>query len=231
MADLREQLRSGLAERYELQRELGRGGMATVFLATDLKHKRPVALKVLHPEVERLAPASTAQLAVVRAAIEQGAGRFDSAIVHLQQAQTLDPRSVIIPRRLSYLQLVRRRYPEALEAADRALVLAPRNLAVIEQKAMVLLARGDLGGARQVIRAAAGTVDHKVLVAYVATYFDLFWLLDDAQQDLLFRLPPSAFNDDRAYWGRRSPGRTPCAATRRRCGPTPIRPGSPSSNS
>ncbi len=34
-----------------LERELGRGGMATVYLARDLKHKRPVALKVLHPEL------------------------------------------------------------------------------------------------------------------------------------------------------------------------------------
>jgi serine/threonine protein kinase/tetratricopeptide (TPR) repeat protein len=36
---------------YEMVRELGRGGMATVYLAQDLKHDRPVALKVLHPEI------------------------------------------------------------------------------------------------------------------------------------------------------------------------------------
>jgi serine/threonine-protein kinase len=40
-----------LQERYTLERELGRGGMATVYLATDRKHKRPVALKVLRPEL------------------------------------------------------------------------------------------------------------------------------------------------------------------------------------
>src|SRR5512143_4239549 len=51
MADLYAQLQAGLAGQYTLERELGRGGMATVFLAQDLKHKRPVALKVLLPEL------------------------------------------------------------------------------------------------------------------------------------------------------------------------------------
>ena len=40
-----------LQDRYGFQRELGRGGMATVFLAEDLKHQRLVAIKVLHPDV------------------------------------------------------------------------------------------------------------------------------------------------------------------------------------
>ena len=40
-----------LAAQYRIERELGRGGFATVFLAHDLRHDRPVALKVLHPEI------------------------------------------------------------------------------------------------------------------------------------------------------------------------------------
>jgi serine/threonine protein kinase len=51
VADLLTQLRLALTDRYRIERELGRGGMATVLLAHDLRHKRPVALKVLHPEL------------------------------------------------------------------------------------------------------------------------------------------------------------------------------------
>ena len=49
MADLLDRLRTALADRYMFDREVGRGGMATVYLAQDQKHDRPVAIKVLHP--------------------------------------------------------------------------------------------------------------------------------------------------------------------------------------
>jgi eukaryotic-like serine/threonine-protein kinase len=44
-------LAEALADRYHIERELGRGGMATVYLARDLKHDRQVAIKALHPEL------------------------------------------------------------------------------------------------------------------------------------------------------------------------------------
>ncbi len=54
MADSLERLRTSLAGRYGIERELGRGGMATVYLAEDLKHHRPVAIKVLDPDLAGL---------------------------------------------------------------------------------------------------------------------------------------------------------------------------------
>ena len=51
MTQLRDRLQSILADRYAVEREVGRGGMATVYLAQDRKHDRQVALKVLHPDL------------------------------------------------------------------------------------------------------------------------------------------------------------------------------------
>ncbi len=51
MSDAVTRLSAALAERYRVDRELGAGGMATVYLAHDLKHDRDVAIKVLHPDL------------------------------------------------------------------------------------------------------------------------------------------------------------------------------------
>ena len=51
MQDGLNRLQAALAGQYRIERELGRGGMAVVYLAHDLRHDRPVALKVLHPEM------------------------------------------------------------------------------------------------------------------------------------------------------------------------------------
>ncbi|MFB3110748.1 MAG: serine/threonine-protein kinase [Gemmatimonadales bacterium] len=51
MPEITAQLSTALADRYKLERHLGEGGMATVYLAEDLKHDRKVAVKVLRPEL------------------------------------------------------------------------------------------------------------------------------------------------------------------------------------
>jgi serine/threonine-protein kinase len=51
MTDPLGRIAAALADRYRVERELGAGGLATVFLAEDLRYRRPVAIKVLRPEL------------------------------------------------------------------------------------------------------------------------------------------------------------------------------------
>jgi serine/threonine-protein kinase len=148
----------------------------------------------------KAAPAN-ADLLTASALVEQSLGRWDSALVHLQRAQSIDPRSVLTARRLAATLIWLRRYPEARAAAERAIALAPDNLGVIEFRAMVPLAQGDLAGARAIMAAAPSDVEPTALAAYFAVYADLYWVLDDAQQQLVLRLTPTAFDNDRANWG------------------------------
>ena len=55
MSDPIARLNAALEGRYRIERELGEGGMATVYLADDLKHERKVAFKVLKPELAAVA--------------------------------------------------------------------------------------------------------------------------------------------------------------------------------
>ena len=128
-------------------------------------------------------------------------GRWDAALATLQEAERLDPRSVSVLRRLGDAFYWLRRYSPARDAFDRGLVLAPTHLGLIEGKAMTFLGEADLAGARSVLAAAPREVEPAALVAYVAAYWDVVWLLDEKQRDLLVSLAPSAFDGDRATWG------------------------------
>jgi eukaryotic-like serine/threonine-protein kinase len=131
----------------------------------------------------------------------QSLGQWDSALVSLSRAVTLDPRSVAPGRRLGFTLMRLRRYPEAIAATDRMLALAPDNLGIVETRAMIELGKGDFAAARAVVSAAAPRLEPTALVAYLGNYWDLYWLLDDSQQQLLLRLSPSPFDDDRSAWG------------------------------
>jgi serine/threonine-protein kinase len=134
------------------------------------------------------------------ASAEERLGRWDAALTHLTRAGTLDPRSANPPRLVGTALLLLRRYPEAQAALDRAGALAPTNLPVIAFKTIVALAQGDLASARAVINTALTTFEPAALLASFGNYWDLYWPLDDNQQQRLLSLPPSAFDNDRAAW-------------------------------
>jgi TolB-like protein len=148
---------------------------------------------------QRLAP-SNAELLRGAGLAEQGLGRWDASLAHLQQALKLDPRSATTARVLATALVFMRRPREAREAADRALAIAP-GMQSFEWKTMSYLGEGDLPAARQLVRTAPKPIEPAALAAYLATYYDLFWVLDAEQQALLLRLGPDQFDDDRGAWG------------------------------
>jgi len=131
---------------------------------------------------------------------EQSLGRTDSALVRFQRAAELDPRSALANRRLARVLLWLRRYPEAREACERGLAFAPNNLSIIQNRVILELAQGNLPAARAVLQTPRA-VEPTGLVAYFANYWDLYWPLTESQQDLLLRLTPRPFDDNRGAWG------------------------------
>ena len=148
----------------------------------------------------RLAPGN-AELFAATAGAEQSLGRWDAAVGHFRQAERLDPRSVDYLWGLGVAFTRLKRYTEAREALDRGLAFAPANLPLIECKAMTFLGEGDLTGARAVLKAAPKEVKPTELVMQVTGVWDLTWLLDEEQRELLLRLTPSVFDDYKQQWG------------------------------
>jgi eukaryotic-like serine/threonine-protein kinase len=147
----------------------------------------------------RVAP-NHPDLLVSTANVERSLGRWDHALELLQRAEKLDPRSTGATSMAAQVLLWQRRYPETLAQLDKALALAPASMSLVEAKAMVCLAEGDLPRAQAVLAAAPPEIEPTRLVAFVAGTWDLFWVLDDEQQGLLLRLSPGAFDNDRGAW-------------------------------
>jgi tetratricopeptide (TPR) repeat protein len=131
---------------------------------------------------------------------EQFLGRWEAALEHFRRAFALDPRSLSAARTLAYAYLMLRRYPEALTVADRALAIQTTPQ-IVHVKAMIHLAQGDLRQARADVRAALGQIDPTTLVTTLGYGWDLYWVFEEPEQQLLLRVPPSAFDDNRAAWG------------------------------
>jgi tetratricopeptide (TPR) repeat protein len=138
---------------------------------------------------------------LVRAATFDVQNRPEEALRTQRRATELDPRSVPSWVQLGNTLLVTHRYAEALPALDRGLSVDPTSFRLHQLRSMVFLGQGDLAEARRSLAAVPRDLDQAGLVAYLATYNDLFWVLTPGQQTLLLTLPPSAFDNDRATWG------------------------------
>ncbi len=132
---------------------------------------------------------------------EMALGQWDQAVQHFRRGQSLDPRSGSIASVLAQALFWQRQYPEAISAYDRTIELRPSDQGAVEGKAMVYLAQGDLARAREVLKTPPKDIELTSFIAYVSTFWDLYWAIDPDQQALLRRLTPRPFDDDVGAWG------------------------------
>jgi hypothetical protein len=72
---------------------------------------------------------------------------------------------------------------------------------MVSIKVLIAVGRGDLDGARTVIREAAKRIEPLAVYVFIASYQDLYWVLDEPQRREVLAAAPSAFDGDRAVWG------------------------------
>jgi eukaryotic-like serine/threonine-protein kinase len=178
------------------QRGEGYGVLATYL---NLVEQDPVRALEAARKARALSPGDP-ELMRPLAIAERQQGRVEESLRDMRIAAERDPRNAITVHLLGDALLWARRYDEARDAAERALALAPDVSEMIENRAMVSLAQGDLAGARRVLASVPASVDRGALAAAVAMYYDLPWVLDEADQRRLLVLGPDAFDGDRLSW-------------------------------
>ena len=136
------------------------------------------------------------------ARIDANEGRVEESLAQLRKALSIDPRSPSLAQSLLFTLVRFGKYAEALEAAKTTAALSPDDLQSLHFEAMTHLALGDLAAARAVIRRGLSVVPAPALVSQVSGFFETAWVLDEKEQQLLYRLTPAAFDEDRAWWAQ-----------------------------
>jgi tetratricopeptide (TPR) repeat protein len=146
---------------------------------------------------------SNAGLLSTSGAQDMNVGDLGSALTKLERARELDPRNPSMLGNLVRAYTYLNRPADAQVAGATFLAVRPFNLSAIQRVAIAYLSNADLPGAREVLRAAVRRgVPVPGLVTQMAGTFETGFALEDADQRLLLRMTPAAFDDDRAWWGQ-----------------------------
>jgi serine/threonine-protein kinase len=128
-------------------------------------------------------------------------GQFEDALAYARKTQTLDPRSLGPARRVAGALHNLRRFSEELPAWDRALALAPDNLAVIQSKAFAYLSLGQLDSVHALVEQKLKTVDTTALLVRFSFYQETMWALPPYLWPKIVKLTVADFGGDKGHWG------------------------------
>jgi serine/threonine-protein kinase len=132
--------------------------------------------------------------------MEQVRGRWQEALAHAEQAMRLDPRTRRSKITLWTVQALLHKFPEAMALGRDIVAEYPKDLNLRQGLVQLYLMQGDLASARAVIRDVPAEVPRTAVAAYFAIYQDLYWVLEDEEQQLVMRLGPAMFDGDRSNW-------------------------------
>jgi serine/threonine-protein kinase len=150
-------------------------------------------------EAMRAAP-NDASVLRMASGMEAQRGRWQESLAHAEQAMRLDPRTRRSKTTLWNALSSLHRLPEATTLGRELVAEFPNDLNLREGLAQVYLMQGDLASARALIREAPPQVPRTALASYFAIYQDLYWVLEEENQQLVMRLGPALFDNDRSIW-------------------------------
>ncbi|HEX5633478.1 MAG TPA: protein kinase, partial [Gemmatimonadales bacterium] len=150
----------------------------------------------------RSAPNDAAVLAS-SAGFDLEQGDLGTALSKLERARELDPRSVGTMSNLATLYTFLDRGTDAVRTAEALVATAPQSVEPLHTLVVAHLSNGDLAGARAAIKAAVGRgIPATRVAAQLAGFQEIGFALEEPDQQLALRLTPSAFDNDRAWWGQ-----------------------------
>jgi tetratricopeptide (TPR) repeat protein len=150
---------------------------------------------------------NNADLLTAAAQSETQLGMFDSALVHVQRARRIDPKSVATIRQYASTLGYLGRYPESVTEWDRLLTISPTNLDAVQGKVRIQVMMGNMPEAQKTIATALTHVDSTTIAIRFAYYQEMMWVLDPPLLRKIVVAKPTDFYKD-AGMGSLKIGRT-----------------------
>jgi serine/threonine-protein kinase len=129
-------------------------------------------------------------------------GNYRPMFEKLSKAREINPRATGVLTNLIRAQIYLGQHAEAQATSEELMALEPTGYDQMQWVVHAHLVNGDTTGARRVVQEVLKRVPVTDFVTYFAGYQEMAFVLGDEQYDLLLRMNPAAFDNDRAWWGQ-----------------------------